>query len=420
VATSELLATGLTEETVRSALVREFDEVVVDRQTIDQARLDLAERSYISLLPWRGQFSPELVDVLLDAYSGPEQTLVDPFVGSGTSLLRGSSRRLGGFGADVSMAAVLRARVAEMCNLDEPTREQVLRNARRHVEAVARQRHDLFSPLPESEVVDSEMSLDRLAGIENRLEAMVVANALMIAMGDTGRQCRAADLHAGLDRMEVICRRLPHTDASVLVEAADARALKIPDRSVDLVLTSPPYVNVFNYHQYYRPAVEALGMQPLRHAPHEIGANRKNRGNRFLTVIQYCLDMGMALQEMRRVMRPRGLAILVVGRESNVRGARIFNSSGIYAIALGALGYELASRHERSFISRFGTRIFEDVLVLRPNGQLGSPVDSFSRRVGLELLDRAMSSASTEAKTEIEQAGEMADSIQASPVLSPS
>jgi hypothetical protein len=37
--------------------------------------------------------------------------------------------------------------------------------------------------------------------------------------------------------------------------------------------------------------MEVLGFDILKVAASEIGSNRRNRGNRFITVIQYALDM---------------------------------------------------------------------------------------------------------------------------------
>jgi hypothetical protein len=62
-----------------------------------------------------------------------------------------------------------------------------------------------------------------------------------------------------------------------------------------------------------------MGWDLLRVAPSEIGSNRKNRGNRFRTVVQYCLDMEQALISFWHSLKSDGLMILVVGRESNVR-----------------------------------------------------------------------------------------------------
>src|SRR5262249_52850376 len=112
---------------------------------------------------------------------------------------------------------------------------------------------------------------------------------------------------------------LPETGSSVRLLNCDARRLPLPAGEADFVVTSPPYINVFNYHQQYRRSAEALGWDLLRVARSELGSNRKHRGNRFLTVIQYCLDMANVLRELKRVCKAGSRVIVIVGRESNVR-----------------------------------------------------------------------------------------------------
>jgi DNA modification methylase len=112
---------------------------------------------------------------------------------------------------------------------------------------------------------------------------------------------------------------LPETHSSIRLLNCDARLIPLEEGEVDFVITSPPYINVFNYHQKYRRSVEALGWDLLRVAQSEIGANRKHRQNRFLTVIQYCLDMTDVLSELKRVCKEGSRLVMIVGRESNVR-----------------------------------------------------------------------------------------------------
>src|SRR5262249_39106176 len=127
---------------------------------------------------------------------------------------------------------------------------------------------------------------------------------------------------------------LPAADAPVRLVNCDARSLPLQDDAADFVVTSPPYVNVFNYHQQYRRSTEALGWDVLTVARSEIGSNRKHRQNRFLTVIQYCLDMTDVLQELRRVCKEDARILVIVGRESNVRKTRFFNGEIVAALAL--------------------------------------------------------------------------------------
>ncbi len=155
-----------------------------------------------------------------------------------------------------------------------------------------------------------------------------------------------------------------------------------------MVLTSPPYINVHNYHQQYRRSVEAMAHNVLAIARSEIGSNRQNRANRFLTVVQYSLDMSLALREIVRVIRPAGLSILVVGRESTVCGDRFFNGELIAELAVRTAGLRLERRQERVFRNRYGKSIYEDILHLRSTGEVVDETFALNaaRSVAQELL----------------------------------
>lgn len=157
---------------------------------------------------------------------------------------------------------------------------------------------------------------------------------------------------------------LPYSISKISAQLGDARNINIGDSVVDLVITSPPYINVFNYHQEYRTSVEALGFDILNIAKCEVGSNRKNRGNRFITIIQYCLDMSLAIKEMIRTSKPNSRIILIIGRESNVLKLPFCNSELIYNIASGIYGLSLIVRQERSFKNKFGQMIYEDIFIL--------------------------------------------------------
>ncbi|MEP9412025.1 MAG: hypothetical protein HRF42_11640 [Candidatus Brocadia sp.] len=75
---------------------------------------------------------------------------------------------------------------------------------------------------------------------------------------------------------------LPQARKFITGDLCDARLAheRLRD-SADLIITIPPYINVFNYHRNYRSIMDILGFDILKVAASEIGSNRKNRGNRF-------------------------------------------------------------------------------------------------------------------------------------------
>jgi SAM-dependent methyltransferase len=134
--------------------------------------------------------------------------------------------------------------------------------------------------------------------------------------------------------------------------------------------------------------VEVLGWDPLRVARSEIGSNRANRGNRFHTVIQYCIDMANAIQELARVLKPGGRTVLIVGHESRVLGASFYNADIVEQIALQSGMFDMLLRQKRVFTNRFGDAIREDILNLRRESYTTDETLAFTlgRRVANEAL----------------------------------
>jgi DNA modification methylase len=141
------------------------------------------------------------------------------------------------------------------------------------------------------------------------------------------------------------------------VKEGDARKLDVDSNSVDLVLTSPPYLNAIDYircskfslvwmgynvgelgdirtesvgseagspEAFDKPVVSKI-IKDLKLAP-----QLSTRHERMLA--RYIDDMHQAVQEAARVLVPGGKAVYVVG-ENTVRGTYIPNSDIVTAIA---------------------------------------------------------------------------------------
>jgi hypothetical protein len=175
---------------------------------------------------------------------------------------------------------------------------------------------------------------------------------------------------------------------------------------------------VHNYHQQYRASTEALGWNLLATAKSEIGSNRKHRGNRYLTVIQYALDIAQVLKEIYRVAQPDSRVIFIVGRESMIRGARFFNGEIVGEVAHRALGFDLVLRQERAFTNRFGERILEDILHFKPPAH--APNAGFlelARDVANDILKSVCELAPDKSKDDIRDAVRVLANVSPSPLF---
>ena len=360
-------------------LYKTLASTTLDRESIPQSRLDIADRVRTNLFPWPGQFSPQLVEELLASYAPPKGVVLDPFVGSGTSLVEAGRLGLAACGGELNPAAVILARVYRMINLDAAGRRIVLNELQNRLFDMIGPPHGPLFANPGGEPADRaalEAALVSLWRQSAPGPALSLASALIVLCDFHRKHLNKDTVRHTWRRLDQIVRALPESAHPIAVHHADARVLPIEVNSVDLVLTSPPYINVHNYHQNFRRSAEALKWNVLALARSEIGANRQNRGNRFLTVIQYSLDMALALREMARAAKPGARLILVVGRESSVRGVRFFNGELVAELAVRCVGMQMERRQERRFRNRYGTHIYEDILHFLAPAQV--PDESFS------------------------------------------
>lgn len=141
------------------------------------------------------------------------------------------------------------------------------------------------------------------------------------------------------------------------VRRADARKIPMRARSVDMVITSPPYLNAIDYLRGHKLSLVWMGHQvdtlrELRSA--NIGTERLHsvpeprahhdalekavhdfaqlpaRTQDMLS--QYFFDMSCVLAEIARILKPSGEAVIVVGN-STIRGVPIKTSRVLIRIA---------------------------------------------------------------------------------------
>ncbi len=352
---------------------------------------------------------------------------MDPFVGSGTSLVEAARLGYPSVGTDLNPAAVLLTRLYRFINVEPRDRRCYLDEIREnlHKALFADNGGLFFERGPDS---DDHIALETLLvslwrEFDTR-ETSDLAAALVVLSDFYRKDLDRQRVMGTWARLERNVQNLPYSKNPVTVYHSDARVLPVENESIDFVLTSPPYINVHNYHQRFRRSVESLGWDVLSVARSEIGSNRQNRGNRFLTVVQYSMDMALALKEMARATKTGKPIILVLGRESSVQGVRFFNGELVAELAGQCLGLPLEKRQERKFLNRFGTKIYEDIIHFRSPREV--PARDFvleaARGVAMRALLASRSCAEAQVKNGIDKALAHLNTIHPSPirVLTPS
>lgn len=403
------------------SIVERVSQIKIDKNSATQSFLNIENKKRSSLFPWRGQFSPQLVEYLLAENTSNDCCILDPFCGGGTTLYEAARKNFTCYGSDVNPAAYIVSSIMNFCEIKSTDRLSICREIRNLASKNISYFEDnsLFNSDAQYIVDFQNELLDFYKECQSSFEnSIILTLCVMLAMGDQDT-ANPGKFFKSINSVLDTIQMLPYRKKKYTTLLSDARNLElIKDSNIDLILTSPPYINVFNYHQNYRKALEFLGWKPLQAAVSEIGANRKHRRNRFLTVIQYCMDMCSAFLEMRRVLHEEGKVIIVVGRTSCVRGVSFENSLLLVIIALGIAGFAVEKWQERFFTNRFGERIYEDIFTLQPESNPVSNYLEIARSVGVWGLQSSIKQATGEIKTDIHSAIASASQVQVSPNLS--
>jgi len=133
-----------------------------------------------------------------------------------------------------------------------------------------------------------------------------------IPVGETIRKY-LVELDAVADR---VIKTIPELRYGVVqFLTADARHLdgtQMSDESVDLVVTSPPYGNAFDYHLYHRFRLLWLGHSPKSLADVEIGSHLRHQRSAD-GFEAYLSDMRPCIAAIVRLLKPGRYAALVIG-----------------------------------------------------------------------------------------------------------
>ena len=227
---------------------------------IPQARLNIEDKNRSNLFAWRGQFSPQLIECILDAYCLSDAVVLDPFVGSGTVLYEAAVLGLSAFGYEINPSAWSFSKLYEFANVPPVARDAAILELRSRIDEEFPVIIFSDDHLPGDAVEQKIIRIERLISDS----AKTLCNALVVTLDIYNNKITGDFVQSKFKALAELVRRLPYSDRQIKADLQDARALPLQSQSVDFVVTSPPYINVFNYHQNYRRSVEVLGWDLLR------------------------------------------------------------------------------------------------------------------------------------------------------------
>ncbi|OGD60430.1 hypothetical protein A3K78_09130 [Candidatus Bathyarchaeota archaeon RBG_13_52_12] len=398
-----------------------LDSLHQDEVSIPQMKLDLCNRIATNVFTWRGQFSPELIEVILSKYSTKNSIILDPFVGSGTTLFESVYQSLSCYGVDINPSAYELSKTVKFANIPIRDRLEIINQAEKIIinnipEELSWNNINYDEQIIKDDVIkDSFKNIIKESKIHGEFINNFILNIIMKYYSIKKKKIKNKLYYAFNYHKNIVLRNIPFSSNIVNVINSDARKIPLNNNTIDIILTSPPYVNVFNYHQNYRNIIELYKNDVLKIAKSEIGSNRKNRGNRFLSIIQYSIDMCESFTEMSRLLKPNGMIILVIGEESKIMNTKFNNCKILITLANLCCNLKLINIQRRRFTTRFGRDIYENILYFNLDKnikELLSPKD-----VGQYYLYKSLSFAEPLKQKLIIDAIKNASSVEASPLF---
>ena len=352
---------------------------------------DLPERERTKhvhrLHPYLGKFVPQLVEALVERYVVLGGHVLDPFAGSGTTLVQSLESGRDATGADVAGFNCLLMRVkTKRHNLDAVRRDLLWAHGRAEAfEADGRVPREAtsyvrawYAPRAAAELLHFRGLVDEVASSD--VLRVILARAARSARHTTHfdldfprepqvdpywchkhrRTCRPVEEARRfllrytldtLDRLETFAAaRGPEAHASV--RHGDARELDLGG-PFDGVVTSPPYPGLIDYHEQHRYAYELLGLD--EHRGSELG--RPARGVGRQAIEAYVDGVSAVLANAREHLAPEAPVCIVVNDRRD-----------LYPEILRRAGLRLDDRLERHVNRRTGRRAgeyFESILVCK-------------------------------------------------------
>jgi SAM-dependent methyltransferase len=320
---------------------------------------------------YAGRLHPSIARGAIGRFTPPAATVLDPFCGSGTVLVEALAAGRRALGIDASPLAVLIASVRTRL-LPESWRRDLTRRAREMAaDVAARARAGERPPVPRWAAQEMRRFHPHVALELFALRARVMQtpddepqgqalrlclSSLLVKLMRSGPEAprdgwekriargvparlfaeRAEELATGLGELALVT---PEGTPGAVISLGDARDYPdIPSRSVDLVLSSPPYAGVYDYAGQHAVRFRWLGLSIEELRSLQLGERRDGLG-----AAPHAWQEGRRrwLVEMGRVLRPGGNALLVVG--DGVVGNRPENAARAVAEAAAAAGLVLVA-----------------------------------------------------------------------------
>ena len=351
-----------------------------------------------SFHPYPAKFPPQLPNTILEKFASKGDVVLDPFCGSGTTLVEARLHGINAIGVDVNGLSTLLSKVKAT-----PLSFEELLMAHSFIEQITADELEWKIQRPSIRVkefegrdhwfqynVSEELTylLDRIHSIDNENVKdfyKIVLSSLIVKVSNQESDTRFAAknknipdnftiqqfIKKGKEYLKRIAKFSDEVDKSTSLKIlnADSRNLSmLPNQSVDIIITSPPYANTYDYYLYHKFRKRWLDIDVKFAQENEIGSRREYSSLKH-SPQQWTIDLNKCFEEMYRILKPGRYAFIVIG--DSVIAKKLLKIDEIISQFIPSVGFEVRkiistslSSHSRMFNPSFTANEKQEHLII--------------------------------------------------------
>ncbi len=311
------------------------------------------------IYPYKGKFHPQMIRALLNIIGiNKGDTILDPFIGSGTTALEAQLLGINCTGIDISPLCVLQSKVKtesiDVLSIIFEWKEEILKCLD----------NNLFN-------IENNTLDNVIENISNTKARNFYKMTKLVAISDQVRRKRNFS-NAFKKNLEVmiasvsdyldISNELKLSLGEVNIKIGDSRSLSLDDESIDGIVTSPPYSIALDYVSNDAHAFNNLGFDLQEIREEFIGV--RGRGQKKIDL--YNEDIKKSLKEMHRVVKTGKYVVIVVGN-ATYQGKEIKTTEFIIEYA-GKIGFRLIKNMNKIIFGLYNVMQKENILIFKKEG----------------------------------------------------
>ncbi len=359
-----------------------------------------ADTAYLthSLHPYPAKFPPQLPHAILRKFGKQGQVVLDPFCGSGTTLVEARLLGFNAIGVDVNGLSSLLSKVKSTPLSDAEQQEisgfikqidadqTAWSKQRPHIEVKQIEGLDHWFQHNVAEEITHILNRINVLDNENVRDFLrIVLSSIIVKVSnqesDTRFVAKNKNIEDGFVFKQFIGKakeyytrivefsECANKELSLTVLNADSRYLTmLADESVDIIITSPPYANTYDYYLYHKFRKRWLDIDVKYAQNNEIGSRREYSSLKK-PAEQWTADLRKCFEEMYRLLKPDSLAFIVIG--DSVIKKQLIKIDEVIKGFVGEIGFEVCniistdlSEHSRMFNPSFTQKNKREHLII--------------------------------------------------------